>query len=134
MLTAAKLPSIFNPLKRNPSEPTLPVHPPNYRENPKDAAEKGKRVARCAALLRQKYELDIQIYGMKNAIEEGVQKRERLRRKSDIMFVEIQRIVHEWKTSTNMRWSEEEWKHVQNIYDILDRHSRSRVGQSMRNF
>jgi len=110
------------------------VYPSNYRENLKDATEKGKRVARCADLLRQKYELDIQIYGMKNAIEEGVQKRERLRRKSDIMFAKIQRIVHEWKTSTSTRWSKEEWERVQKKYTILGRHSKSRVGQSMRNF
>jgi len=63
---------------------------------------------------------------MKNAIEEGVQKRERLRRKSDIMFAEIQSIVHEWKTSTSTKWSEEEWEYVQIIDGILDRRSRSR--------
>jgi len=135
MFTAAKLPYIFTLRKRYTSEPTPPVYPPNHRENPKDAVDKGRRVAHCADLLRQKYELDIQIYGMKNVIEEGVQKRERLRRKSDIMFVEIQSIVHEWKTSTSMKWSEEEWEYVQIIDGILDRHgrSRSRRGQRRRN-
>jgi len=105
-------------------EPVTPIYPTKYKEDLNTATVKAKKIVSCADLLREKYELDIRIRGMQGCEEEDIPERESLQRKSDAMFREIRRIVHQWKSpSSQTKWTEEEWDYIQEICSEIDRYS-----------
>lgn len=100
-----------------------PTPPENTEETKKIAVEKSQMVVRCSDLLREKYELDLQIWGMQNCDEDDIDKRNELERKSDAMFYEIQRVVHSWRSSPANPWTTEEWGYVEGICRAVDMYS-----------
>jgi len=108
-------------------EPVVPVYLANYREDLSKASVKAKMVVECSDLLREKYELDIRIWGMQDCEDDDIPERESLQRKSDAMFREIRKIVHHWKSpSSQNKWTVEEWEYIKDICSTIDHHSSRR--------
>ncbi|KAF1808248.1 hypothetical protein P152DRAFT_485607 [Eremomyces bilateralis CBS 781.70] len=98
--------------------PPPPLYPPGHEEDGKAAAAKAKGIARCADLLRRKYELDMEIWGSRRGEET---RRAQLQRKSDAIFREIWRSVQGMRASNN--WTREEWDSLEEISNTLDAHN-----------
>lgn len=99
-----------------------PEHaPPQF-----SSQNKAKEVARCAALLREMYSLDLEIWAMEEAHEDDVPEREQKKKKADALFAEIRRIVGSWRASGGWGWEKEEWKCVEDICEVVDQHGTKR--------
>ena len=88
----------------------------------KTSAHKAKEIAQCSGLLREMYALDLIIWGMENCVPSEVPKREMRKQKANALFAEIRRIVHGWKSATNVRWSNEERQNIEEICRFIDQH------------
>jgi hypothetical protein len=108
--------------KYNP--PPSPEPPKNREYFPpvQTSADKAKEIAQCSGLLREMYALDLIIWGMEGCVATEVQKREELKRKANALFVEIKRIIRDWKMTTSVRWTEEEWKQIEEIHGCVEQH------------
>lgn len=107
-----------------------PIYPSNYKEDINKAASKAKMVVECSDLLREKYELDIRIWGMQDCEDDDIMERECLQRRSDAMFREIRKIVHQWRSPYSQnKWTVEEWQHIQEISSTIDQHRLHRSGR-----
>src|SRR5215470_13430884 len=122
--SAERVVPIDRDLKARHNPEVVPVYPSNYKEDPNKAAAKAKMVVECSDLLREKYELDIRIWGMQDCEEDDILERESLQRKSDAMFRDIRKIVHHWKSpSSQNKWTAEEWEHIQEISKTIERYN-----------
>ncbi|KUJ12157.1 uncharacterized protein LY89DRAFT_722521 [Mollisia scopiformis] len=83
---------------------------------------RAKEVARCAALLREMYTLDLEIWAMGNAHVEDVPERELKKRKANALFGEVRRCVEGWKGSKGAGWEGEEWRCVEDICEVVEQH------------
>ncbi|KAE8452973.1 hypothetical protein EG329_012160 [Mollisiaceae sp. DMI_Dod_QoI] len=95
--------------------------PPQYTSQ-----NKAKEVARCAALLREMYGLDLEIWAMEEAHEDDLPEREHKKQKADALFAEIRRIVGTWRASGGWGWEQDEWKCVQDICEVVGTHKSPR--------
>ncbi|KAI9786202.1 MAG: hypothetical protein M1839_007612 [Geoglossum umbratile] len=89
-------------------------------------ANMAKEVARCSGLLRQMYTLDIQIWSMEGCIESEIPQREEMERKANAVFVEVRRIIHDWRSNPNSKWKPEELQQIEAICNIVDQHDARR--------
>jgi hypothetical protein len=110
--------------QHNPEPVALPpVYPPKHKEDLNKAASKAKMVVECSDLLRDKYELDIRIWGMQGCEDEDIPERESLQRRSDAMFREIRMIVRQWRSPYSQnKWTEEEWEQIREISSTIEHH------------
>ena len=80
-----------------------------------------KEAARCSALLRQMYALELNIWAMGENIADDMPERQGLKRRANAIFTEIREIVSSWRSVTAMAgWSIEEEKFVREICNYID--------------
>ncbi|KAH0537283.1 hypothetical protein FGG08_005908 [Glutinoglossum americanum] len=89
-------------------------------------ANMAREVARCSALLRQMYALDLQIWGMEGCIPEEVPRREEMKRRANALFAEIRRMITGWRSSPDAGWSAEERQQIEEICRVVDQHDARR--------
>jgi hypothetical protein len=97
-----------------------------YPERAATPANMAKEVARCSALLRQMYALDLQIWGMGAAVGEDIQRRENMQYRANALFREIRRMVNDWIANPGARWSGEEQQQIEEIWSLVDQHDPTR--------
>jgi len=103
------------------------INPPprrvqTYAERAASEASTAREVARCSGLLRQMYALDLHIWGMEDCIADEIPKREELMRRANMLFAEINRIVHAWRSGADEAWSADARLQIREICVLLDRH------------
>jgi hypothetical protein len=108
----------------NTSRPTpipAPVQaPPTLPPAPTKFSMAGE-VAKCSALLREMYALDLVIYGMEENVDDEAPERIRKQTKANAMFVEIRKMVNGWRTNQGA-WSPEERDFIEEICEEVERH------------
>jgi hypothetical protein len=94
--------------------PTPIIHTTGHRDAKKTDAEKAKWITACSDLLRQKYNLQLQIWACREQHE-----KERLQRKSDAMHCEIWSTVNHWKSLDSSTWTDEELHQIDEIWNAI---------------
>jgi len=82
----------YNP--RRPVDGQRPIPPPSQAPT---KANMANEVAKCSALLREMYGLDLIIYGMEKNVDEEAPERIQRQIKANAIFAEIGRMVNGWK-------------------------------------
>jgi hypothetical protein len=92
------LPNIYNP------------HDRRRIDAERAAIEAGttKEIQKCAALLREMYRLDLEIWGTEGVQGEDQASRDEMMRRSDALFGEVRRIAYRWQHQPRDGWTAEE--------------------------
>lgn len=94
-----------------------PIYPPGHIEDENISAAKARNILRASELLRQKYQLDIAIFVNRDHLDP---ERRRQQRKSDDILREVHRNVVHWRSSTEVKWTAEEWNVLEDIFRIVE--------------
>lgn len=123
-----------------PKSPTItPIHlsqylnPPgterkqNYAEKAETEANVSKEVARCSRLLRQMYELELNIWSMGDNFASETPRIDEMKKRANGIFAEIRSMVFTWRLTVGTKgWSAEQEMHVVEIYNYIDNHGTKR--------
>jgi hypothetical protein len=112
-----------------PAPPKVPSYnpPPPVIEEPAPVqgptkANMAGEVAKCSALLREMYALDLVIYGMEMNVDDDVPDRIAKEKKANAMFIEIRRMVNIWRSASGALWKPEERLYIEEICGIVEKH------------
>lgn len=68
------------------------------------------------------YALELQIWGMKESVDSEIAQREELKRKANMLFVEINKMVGDWNSMGDEYWSPDELAQIEEIRNVLRSH------------
>jgi hypothetical protein len=78
-------------------------------------------VAKCSALLREMYALDLIIYGMERNVNEDAPERIQKQIKANAIFAEISRMVNRWKATDGAGWKPQERQYIDEICKAIEK-------------
>ncbi|KAI0127152.1 hypothetical protein BJ170DRAFT_683006 [Xylariales sp. AK1849] len=94
------------------------------RDNSRD------EVVRCATLLRQLYNLDLQIWGLESCIAEEVPRRREYCRQANELFAQVKEMIRAWPREANFGWDREERAQIDEIRKAVDQYPGKRYDAS----
>jgi len=97
-----------------------------YAEQTATAANRAKQVARCSDLLRQMYELDLNIWALGDVIADDVPKREEMKYKANALFAEIRRTIQNLRAESDVYWPQEERQQIEEIWGVIAKYGTRR--------
>jgi hypothetical protein len=104
----------YNP--RRPVDGQRPIPPPTQAPTKINMANE---VAKCSALLREMYALDLIIYGMEKNVDEEAPERIQKQIKANAIFAEIGRMVNGWKATDGAGWKPQEREFIEEICKVV---------------
>jgi hypothetical protein len=107
---------------RRPQRPNFSpyINPPGRRRTYTEQAmmreTTSKEVAKCSSLLRQLYDLELQIWSGRSIVDPGgIRSREEKKHRANALFVEIRRRINSLESIPNAEWSPEDLQTIEEI-------------------
>ncbi|KAK4188117.1 hypothetical protein QBC35DRAFT_211408 [Podospora australis] len=91
-------------------------------KDPSKEAVEATDVEAVMALVQKMYEIDVELFGLQNALYVGDERREKLRQKRETILAEVARVAELWGDRRYLHvnnWQKEEWESVLAILDML---------------